>query len=468
VGERVEGYSNFLWILVVAPFMKLGANPLWVAKLLGLLFGAASLVLIDGTAFLLFEEDRAGWIGLMASVLAGCSWYFALWSIGGLESTLFAFLLIATVCSYARYRRRAESDPSAHDWSWLPLALLGMTRPEGPLVFVVLLAVKLYDLRMKRGQPRQAILWLGGFVAIYATYFLWRWSYFGELLPNTYYAKTSGGAIQYRIGAMYLIDFLTTQGLVYASLGFVGLAGALACVMRTRNSLFAVLLLIGLAYAFFIVDAGGDWMPGFRFVVHVYPIVALVIAAGLYEVVRLPSVAGAALIVMTASSLFASAAHLKQPDQVPWLGDRLGDRIDLTPTGPYDEMAQYLKRETSARSWVALGEAGFIPYVAEDINVIDIFGLMDKHIGRLPGLIHEKGDAAYVLSRQPDYILLIAQEDKAGVIRYPWPPMRQFLEQKLFQTEYRLQKKVARNIISADVTENFYLYARDRTLTTSK
>jgi arabinofuranosyltransferase len=35
-GERVEGYSNFLWIILLTPFMKLGFDPVVASKVLGL------------------------------------------------------------------------------------------------------------------------------------------------------------------------------------------------------------------------------------------------------------------------------------------------------------------------------------------------------------------------------------------------------------------------------------------------
>ena len=38
IGERVEGYSNLLWVLLLALFSRLGVDVIWAAKGLGVLF----------------------------------------------------------------------------------------------------------------------------------------------------------------------------------------------------------------------------------------------------------------------------------------------------------------------------------------------------------------------------------------------------------------------------------------------
>lgn len=45
LGERVEGYSNLLWVLILALCSRLGVEVIWAAKGLGVFFSAATLVL---------------------------------------------------------------------------------------------------------------------------------------------------------------------------------------------------------------------------------------------------------------------------------------------------------------------------------------------------------------------------------------------------------------------------------------
>src|SRR5207249_9160233 len=49
-GERVEGYSNFLWTLLMAVVVLLGGRPEDWAPFLGAVFAAATLVLLIGFA----------------------------------------------------------------------------------------------------------------------------------------------------------------------------------------------------------------------------------------------------------------------------------------------------------------------------------------------------------------------------------------------------------------------------------
>ncbi|HMJ10771.1 MAG TPA: hypothetical protein VK524_05155, partial [Polyangiaceae bacterium] len=44
VGERVEGYTNFLWVLVLAGAGRLGFDIVRCATVLGIVFGAAAVV----------------------------------------------------------------------------------------------------------------------------------------------------------------------------------------------------------------------------------------------------------------------------------------------------------------------------------------------------------------------------------------------------------------------------------------
>ncbi len=143
---------------------------------------------------------------------------------------------------------------------------------------------------------------------------------------------------------------------------------------------------------------------------------------------------------------------------VPWLGNWF-NRLTLSQSGSYSDVALYLSHNAPAGSWIALGEAGIIPYYAKSVNVIDLLGLMDRHVAHIPGLLHQKGDAEYVLSRNPDYVLLLVQEDTAGIIRYAAEPMRQFLSNKLFTERYGLVFKTTRGGTET-LRDMFYLYRK--------
>jgi arabinofuranosyltransferase len=461
-GERVEGYSNFLWIILLMPFMKLGINPVIASKLLGLFFGMLAIYYAYGLSLLVFVDNpQKHNVAFYSSAVTGFSWYFSLWCVGGLETSLFAFLILLAIYLFVR----CDYLGGSFDWSFVPLALAGMTRPEAPLFFVVFFFVKLFLLVKKHRRIKSIVIWAAGLTVVYGSYFAWRAFYYGQFLPNSYYAKTLGGTQQYLLGARYLRAFLMSQGRIFLLLFTLSLFGLSRLLLK--NSAIRLVLLFLSGYLAFIVYAGGDWMAGFRFLAQVQPIYAVLLASSLIELVdyatlrgrlsRCANLIALCLFLLTiGSSLQGSYQDLRQ--SVPWLGNWF-NRLSLSRAGPYYDVASYLNYNVPPGSWVALGEAGMIPYYAKHINVIDIFGLMDRHIAHIAGLLHQKGDAEYVLGRNPDYILLLVQEDEAGIIRYAEQPMRQLLDSRLFTERYKIIFKMGRGE-SGGLRDMFYFYRR--------
>ncbi len=88
VGERVEGYSNFLWVILAAIFGWAQVDLIWATQFLGIIFGAGVLVVVAWFT----RHLRWPWVAPALLVVVGP---FAAWVMGGLETILFAFWLIA-------------------------------------------------------------------------------------------------------------------------------------------------------------------------------------------------------------------------------------------------------------------------------------------------------------------------------------------------------------------------------------
>src|SRR5262249_22655589 len=91
-GERIEGYTNFLWTLILSGGVKVGVDPVVLAKVLGAFCALGTL----GITYLLSNRFRpftnfpciATW--LLASTVV-----FSGYSVFGLETSLFVFLVLA-------------------------------------------------------------------------------------------------------------------------------------------------------------------------------------------------------------------------------------------------------------------------------------------------------------------------------------------------------------------------------------
>ncbi|MCK4546772.1 MAG: hypothetical protein KAW17_04935, partial [Candidatus Eisenbacteria sp.] len=187
-GERVEGYTNFLWVLLVALGMVAGADPAPFSQALGFAAAAATLCVVFLRPVALSRSPA--YVRLLAPALLCLSPPFALWSVGGLETSLFTFFVFSGLSAGAR----RESGASGAVWdtvSGLSLALACLTRPEGFLAFLLVVGNRVLWPATPGGRfPIRLVM---AWAVVVVPYELWRWSYYGFLFPNSYYAKVGWG-----------------------------------------------------------------------------------------------------------------------------------------------------------------------------------------------------------------------------------------------------------------------------------
>jgi hypothetical protein len=277
------------------------------------------------------------------------------------------------------------------------------------------------------------LLWLGAFAALFGPYYLWRFSYYGYPFPNTFYAKVGAGVRQYLRGVRYLQDYARLYGAFTLLLPLV-LLGA-----RRRPAWVDVLALQLVAYAAYVVYVGGDGLGFFRFIACVAPMLYLLVQEAVVQLdawlgARLPALTAlhrglllaAPLAIMLAWGARQGLTPLLRPERSRWTEPQSELQFPLESGAHHyvwfdtyfvDRLrvaAEWLEANTPADAVVAATPAGAVGYYL-DRPVIDMLGLNDLHIAHSASnpdaagsgrAGHEKGDGAYVLSRQPDYILL--------------------------------------------------------------
>jgi len=263
-GERVEGYSNFLWTLWNAAGMGLGLGPEGWSIAWSVAFYAATVAVLW-----LDHRRRARVAGVraplvpLAALLAAAHPDWQIYATSGLETSMFTFL--ATL-GYA-LAVRGEWGPRGAAAAGLAFALAALTRPDGPIFAAVAMAWLLWT---RRPRLRSLAAFAAAFLALWAPWMVWRIAYYGDVFPNTYYAKSA-----------YLAWW--SQGWIYARLYFerywvLALAIPLVAVAvgpvlgRSRDAMGAtdarasaarelVLALgMGLAYTAYVMRVGGDFM----------------------------------------------------------------------------------------------------------------------------------------------------------------------------------------------------------------
>ena len=410
VGERVEGYSNPLFLALLALLQPLLASPrnmVLAAKLIGLIAG---LLAVAAAAALARRDPEGSPYWGLAPLLVGLGGYLAFWSASGLETGLHALLVVVAVGGYIRALETGRCAWRA--LCGLLFALVALSRPEGAVFLVAaVIARALLLLRDRRGPDAADGAFLVLAIAPIVAHFVWRHSYYGVWWPNTFYAKAGGGWSTWTDGARYLL--LAVGPACWGSAILLPVLALGLAPWRKATPRTLVLWLAVLAQAGFIIVAGGDWMPGWRFIAPVAPLLALLApgaVARLLDVLhrrRLVEQFGgwikwlplALIILVMASHLYSVKQLSHQPSG--WRG--LDDAQMFA--APYKRAADWLAQQARPGDWLATGEAGLIPYLT-GLPTIDCFGLTDAHLARVPGKRHEKVDPDYILGRKPRFLLI--------------------------------------------------------------
>ncbi len=279
-GERVEGYSNFLWVLeLAAVWGLLGIRPEHAAPWLSVIFTAGTI------AALLWWTLRApslryrGLTAWMALGLVCSSATFAVWtSGGGLETRQFTFCIVLAVVCLALYRGQRWGLLAAS----LSLAAAALTRPEGPLIAVLcfgwFVIQRMIDAGRIRVDWRELAYLVAPFVLIVGAHFLFRYAYYGEWLPNTYYAKHVRP--WYESGFRYLWAAALETGLyVLLPLAVIALRERWR---EYRDGTYGLVLLLVIVHMAYVMRIGGDhfeWRP----LDFYWPLLALPAAVGIVQ-----------------------------------------------------------------------------------------------------------------------------------------------------------------------------------------
>ncbi|MDD5426557.1 MAG: hypothetical protein PHN52_08755 [candidate division Zixibacteria bacterium] len=220
--DPVEGYTGIALPVILAFFIKMGFEPSLISHLIGItgLFGTGMLLY-----FLMGRLAVTGLARALIIFIFFSSPFLYKNAFSGLESLLFSLFISASLYNFdisLKVEKNYRSDLSL----MILLVLTGLTRPEG----VVLAGLIICALGYIRYRESFHKLWpfvvkAGIFYFIPALiYFLWRWHYYGQFLPNTYYAKLHNGLIALRTLKDLIIFFLDC--LFLPTLGVILLFGA--------------------------------------------------------------------------------------------------------------------------------------------------------------------------------------------------------------------------------------------------
>lgn len=398
IGERVEGFTNPLWVGYMA-LIHLLPLPLSQMSLPVQITGA---VLLAANLYFVrrIVEHFTGSLLAMLAAVAFTAFYAPLisWGLLGMEVSLLALMLTAVVWMILKTGAEQFSP-----WPYVILSVSTLVRFDMAVPYLVILGVLWIVQKQYR---RNHLLWgLGLLVLFLGCQTLARYLYYGQLLPNTYYLKVEGWPFSLRImrGLYALIWFIYYTGwpLFLLPLTFYFFR------RDWKVSLIIAVIAGQLAYSVYVGgDAWEDHGGANRYIAIAMPLFFAIFAVA-FETLRqkavmiLPAHRAAEL-----GSRFAWAAifviallnfNLLLGDWKSIQRWDLSRRPDYVAGGDHNlQIALSLLGTTKPGASIAVVGAGTIPYLLPDRYAIDILGKAD------PVIAHEKVRTPMSIEDVPD------------------------------------------------------------------
>ncbi len=427
-GEQVEGYTNFLYAVVHALPERLGWNTPLFSQVYGIALFLVTLALAMRTARALFSSRG---FGFLVGLTLTANMTFLAYATAGMETMQQTLCLTAVVLVVLPALIRGDAlDVRPAVVAGVFAALAVLTRIDS-IVYLAPLLVAVAHRQWKLGgrdlrrPARTLVIAAVPFLLLTVPWVIWKVGYYGEWLPNTFFAKTGVGRL---VPTLWAAAFVVAFVLSYGAFLLIGR-------FRARRAEFfstpgvAPLFAIVPVWVLYIFYTGSDFME-FRFAVVLLPVIAL-LAAYLIDRFVNPLTEGLLVAVLLLFSLghqvpvannvpvmtFESLSLSPDASAESWVG--LGRSMgELFPGGP-DEPGQPV---------IAAAPIGAIGYFG-DLETVDMFGLTDAWVARnadplpvyYPGHLR-MAPADYLVDRGVDLVLgfpgVVTRESVADIDSY--------------------------------------------------
>ncbi len=378
IGERVEGYTNFLWTLLIGGGIFLGIDPIDCSFMLGILSLIFTLIFTYKLTVLFFKSE---YIGLLTIFLLGTNQSFSSYATGGLETQMQTALFIAS--SYLCVKCMLSNEWTTRSLLTLSALLTAsiLTRLDSALLGLVVWTFAVFNLLKDKNMIHQKIKKLFIFTApiilVVGVWFLWKLYYYGDILPNTYYIKASSITSLSR-GLNYIYVFLGSY-LLFPFI-IIGLFAARVFFKKFQISL----LLIGISvflWLTYITKIGGDFME-FRFFVPILPMVFIILSWIIFIYIQKPLIRTALVLLIAAGTINHSATFVLNPeDGIEPISDLHGHITSEHQN--WSGIGKVLGRLFGDNTDVTIATtaAGAIPYFSR-LRAVDMLGINDERVAR--------------------------------------------------------------------------------------
>jgi len=407
--QPVEGYTSFLYMILMTIPHLFNLNAIIFAKSVGIIATLAYIVLsfkfvLELTHFL---DNRYKYVPASVFVLIIVSIPgTTVHAVSGMETAFYSLLTIFFFYLTFIFQRHPERR-KANLLTFIGL-LLGLTRPEGNLIVGVGLLCILFTL-----QRKQKRMFITSILLFYilpgGIYFLWRTMYYGLLLPLPFYLKVTHQS--FLGGLNDVIRFIVYIGI---HIGILVLLSFLKLNLRLLIPSIISVTFILIYFTFPTHIMGYEW----RYMFPIVPFISIIAAVGvgvlLFLICSLHLSSkrknylysfcisiGICVLIFIGFSIDVARSIKK------WRQYAHGLSMAHITLGKYlNEFNSINELPPNKLPSLAIADAGAVPYYSK-WHTIDTYGLNELNIA-----LSGKHEPRYIFSKKPDLLVLISSSNK--------------------------------------------------------
>ncbi len=424
IGENVEGFTSFSWILVLTFAKIFNLDLILFSQIKTKTFGLLIFVIL----FLLSKDKKNSIIiFLISSSLLLSSGGFIYWASSGMETTFFTFLIILIFYFYLR-----NTDLSKNYYFLIFSFLAIITRQEAFAIFSIFI---IYNYLSNKhfysinNLHKKILLNISLMLIPLILLLVLRIYYYGYIFPNTYYAKTNLILPYFYRGIEYAVNWFRYDlfyGILFLPVFYY--------FIKEKNQILSISLMLLGFYVLYNLYIGGDVLPHNRFFIPILPIIYLAVS---YSIVNLK---------IQTQFLYFSLIFVLVISFIKY--DLQTENINYTKQhelGLVKKMriyAEYLNENNYKNSTSVISTIGSFGYYFQG-NVIDLVGLTDGFIAHNPKEVLEIDDNIpvgwkertynidYIFDRTPEFIIF-----PAGYKPTAFPEAALFSDIRFYQNYY--------------------------------
>jgi hypothetical protein len=409
VGERVEGFSNPSWTLLLAVFNYIGLPFRFTAFMMAVIFDLVIFLLLRKISISLFADTLLARLPLLMLAIFTA---FHTSLDNGLEGSLWSLSLVILLFGVVYQNKTIILSGSL---------LTLVTRPEGIFIYGFSLAYIIYIIIKKEEYP-QLKSYTGIFISlgIGLLLFFIRYIYYHDWLPNVVWSKLANGNFKPQISYLYIIK----KGIVYylRYLDVIGMLNFTLLVVsivasRLRKDLVVFCLLLIVFNVVLVINNGGDWMFDYRLLTPYFPVYIILITITIHTLITIVKIKPGWVFGILALANFNRLIDINLLfNSLPTAPSKWVTALISDPATEYavlvgnDSKRITVKDIMQPNEKIVLEAGGRQGYILNRFYVIEMHGLTDKEItknnNRYTYLAPTWGKVNWieVFKKNPDYL----------------------------------------------------------------